>query len=443
MLTFFLHSMDFANGGVFRLYLLFISTALIVWLLRMVVSRRYKPWTEPHEITTAVIVPVVDEPVEIFEEVLRRIQAQQPDEFLVVINGPQNVVLEGVCERHGIDFLWTPIPGKRGAIALGVSAVTSEAVVIVDSDTLWTPDTLAELTKPLADPTVGGVTTRQHVFEPERTMWTRWADWIESVRTHYSTPAMSVMGTVGCLPGRTITFRREILERNMKRFLGERFLGVFLEISDDRTLTNYALKDGFKTVYQSTSVVYTDAPTNARTMVKQQYRWSKGSQYNTLRMLPWMLCNARFLALLFVADIILPFMLVSILVAWLYHALFLAERTNIFQPLLDQLGGGTQAVAIIVALIVVTSVVLCGLRFTRSLRDRMSHLLWIPVYMVLALVILVPIRVYGFMRMAHPEGWGTRVNAYSGAAAVSSMVLIPYLLAGSLMGGLVFMGIRT
>ena len=68
-----------------------------------------------------------------------------------------------------------------------------------------------------------------------------------------------------------------------------RFLGVFLEVSDDRTLTNLTLKQGYQTVYQSTSMVWTDAPTRLRKLAKQQLRWSRGSQYNTLRMLPWMI----------------------------------------------------------------------------------------------------------------------------------------------------------
>ncbi len=50
----------------------------------------------------------------------------------------------------------------------------------------------------------------------------------------------------------------------MHDFMTQKFLGVFLEVSDDRTLTNLTLKQGFRTVYQSTSLVYTDAPTQLR-----------------------------------------------------------------------------------------------------------------------------------------------------------------------------------
>ena len=95
-----------------------------------------------------------------------------------------------------------------------------------------------------ATPRVGGVTTRQRILEPERSWITRWADWLENTRALYSMPAQSALGQVGCLPGRTIAFRRRILMQVMDKFMTEKFLGVFLEVSDDRTLTNLTLKAG-------------------------------------------------------------------------------------------------------------------------------------------------------------------------------------------------------
>ncbi len=90
-------------------------------------------------------------------------------------------------------------------------------MLLVDSDTIWTPGTLSELIKPFIDPTVGGVTTRQRILDPGRSFLTRWADWLENVRALYSMPAQSVLGTIGCLPGRTIAFRRRVLEDSMAR----------------------------------------------------------------------------------------------------------------------------------------------------------------------------------------------------------------------------------
>jgi hyaluronan synthase len=303
------------------------------------------------------------------------------------------------------------VAGKRNAIRTGLELATGEVVVLVDSDTLWTPATLAELVKPFADPRVGGVTTRQRVLAQERNLLTRWADWLENSRALYAMPAQSVLGQVGCLPGRTIAFRRDILVRSMPAFLRERFLGVFLEISDDRTLTNSTLKQGYRTVYQSTSLVYTDAPTRIGKLVKQQYRWARGSQYNTLRMLPWMLRHAPLLAVFFVVDLLLPFLLLGTIGGWIYRHLT-GNGTNLYQGYLEAYGW-RQAVAAIVILSVAASSLSMAVRHLRHLQERPEDLPRLPVFVLLSTLLLMPIRLYGFFRMAHVGSWGTREHAYA------------------------------
>jgi hyaluronan synthase len=299
MLAFILQINAWLQTGRIFLFAFLMLLIWLLWLLRVTLASYYRPWQGSHQATTSVIVPVVDEPEDQFRSVLDRIIEQRPTEVIVIINGPRNAALEKICADVGVRWIWTEVPGKRNALRVGIGMATGDIAVLVDSDTIWTPETLCELVKPFRDPRVGGVTTRQRIFNPGRSILTRWADWLENVRNEYSMPAMSVLGTVGFLPGRTIAFRRHILVKCMDRFLTERFLGVHIEVSDDRALTNYTLMAGYKTVFQSTSLVYTDAPTKLGKLTKQQYRWARGSQYNTLRMLPWMLRHAPVLALLY------------------------------------------------------------------------------------------------------------------------------------------------
>jgi hyaluronan synthase len=316
---------------------------------------------------------------------------------------------------------------------------TGEIAVLVDSDTVWTPGTLRELIKPFRDPKVGGVTTRQRILDPKRTILTRWADWLENVRNEYSMPAMSVLGTVGCLPGRTIAFRRKILVECMPRFLHEKFLGVFLEVSDDRTLTNYALQAGYRTVYQSTSLVYTDAPTQLLKLARQQYRWSRGSQYNTLRMMPWMLTNAPILAVLYAADIVIPFVLVGTFFAWIY-SLVTGARAHLYGqlPLPDS---PPLAVAMILGLSAFMTVVSLSIRFGRHFGQRPTDLIYLPVFMVINTFLLMPIRVLGFFRMAHNAGWGTRSGGFAGQRHRNPKLILPYVLGGLMLATAVMIGV--
>ncbi|MFY0406573.1 glycosyltransferase family 2 protein [Solicola sp. PLA-1-18] len=418
------------QDGHLYLFCAFVLLTWLVWLAKVVLSRGYRPWTEPHETTTSVVIPVVDEPLDLFREVLQRIVDQEPTETIVVINGRRNPDLESVCEEFApaVQWTWTPVAGKRNAVMVGTEASVGDVVVLVDSDTVWTDGTLPELVKPFKDPTVGGVTTRQRILDPTRTFLTRWADWLENTRVLYAMPAQSRLGAVGCLPGRTIAFRRAVLVDSMRDFMEQKFLGVFMEVSDDRTLTNLALKRGYKTVYQSTSLVYTDAPTRLGKMMKQQLRWSRGSQYNTLRMLPWMLGHTPVLAFFFVSDIVMPFLLLAVVTAWVIRYVTHTGE-NLYAGLLD-LGPTEHAIPAIVVLTIVMSTLSMSLRQLRHIEERPVDLLLMPLYILFSSLFLMPLRMYGFLRLGHVGGWGTRADAYS-ADTETETPLEPHGLSGS------------
>lgn len=414
-------------AGYPELYLFAVYSVLIwgLWIVKVVMSRRYRPYTEPHRAGTSIIIPVVDEPLDLFRDVLQRIVDQKPDEIIVVINGKRNFALEEVCAEFAPAVQWvhTPIAGKRNAVKIGVERSKYEISVLVDSDTIWTPGCLEELIKPFKDPRVGGVTTRQRILEPERRWMTRWADWLENSRALYSMPAQSVVGQVGCLPGRTIAFRRDILVRVMPQFMSEKFLGVFLEVSDDRTLTNLTLKDGYRTVYQYTSLCYTDAPTKLPKLYKQQLRWARGSQYNTLRMLPWMLSHAPLLALFMVMDIVLPFLLAGVIGGWIYRSV-IGEGYNFYEPIVGDMGV-QMGIAWIIGLVVVSSVLSMAIRQLRHLSEKPTDFFRLPIFILASTAFLMPIRLIGFFRMAHVAGWGTRAGAYKKGDPITETDVTP------------------
>ena len=54
-------------GGYPELYLFAVYSLLIwgLWLTKLLISQRYRPFTEPHTARTSVIIPVVDEPLDL------------------------------------------------------------------------------------------------------------------------------------------------------------------------------------------------------------------------------------------------------------------------------------------------------------------------------------------------------------------------------------------
>ena len=67
----------------------------------------------------------------------------------------------------------------------------------------------------------------------------------------------------------------------------------------------------------------------------------------------------------------------------------------------------------IVAITMLLSALGMTIRQLRHIEERPRDLLWLPVYVLFSTVFLMPIRAYGFLRLGHVGGWGTRAAAYS------------------------------
>ena len=216
------------EGRAPTLFMAFFVYVWLVWGAKALAARRYRPSTaDPGRLTTSVLVPVYDESPALFRRVLESVTANQPTEVIAAVDGGDPRIA-ALAAEYCDEVLRLPKVGKRGAIAAGLRATDArtDVVVVLDSDTIWGPGTLAELLRPFADPRVGGVTPRQAVLEPGTNPVRRLADWIEDVRYHLTVPAQSVFGQVGCLAGRTIAYRRTAFEPAVEQLVKQTVLGV-------------------------------------------------------------------------------------------------------------------------------------------------------------------------------------------------------------------------
>ena len=418
MYTFILMLQDFFENANLHFFMVFFLFIFIRWGIVYVHAIRYKPYKYSGKMNffTSVLIPVVDEPLDLFENVLSNIAHQNPSEIIVVINGPKNEKLEECCFNFQKKLMksntifkcyYTPIAGKRNAIKVAMENVDprSDIAVLVDSDTIWTENTLVELLKPFAcDETIGGVTTRQKILEPERKLVTMFANLLEEIRAEGTMKAMSVTGKVGCLPGRTIAFRTSIMKDVMYDFMHETFMGFHKEVSDDRSLTNLTLQRGYKTVMQDTSVIYTDAPLEWKKFVRQQLRWSEGSQYNNLRMTPWMWKNAKLMFFIYWSDMIMPMLLISV-----YANMILCKVLNMMGYAIPTINY-TQSGWVILLFILLGCILSFGARNIKVMLNlKWYYTLMIPLFIGILTIIMVPVRLLGLMRCSDDMGWGTRV----------------------------------
>jgi hyaluronan synthase len=385
-------------------FMVFFVYVWLLWMAKAGLARRYRPSSaDPAGRTSTVIVPVYNESEELFRECLASIWANQPTELIVVVDGG-DPGLVSLASRYCDRVLELPKAGKRAAIAAGLAASDPETdiVLLVDSDTVWKPGVLEELLRPFDDPRVGGVTPRQAIFDADASPSRRLADWIEDLRYHLTIPAQSLFGQVGCLAGRTIAYRREALEPAVERLVEQRIFGVPVEVGDDRVLTSELLRNGWRTVYQSSALVLTDAPSDWRSFWKQQLRWGRSSQRETLLTLRWLWrCPAAFVC--FVSDIVTPFALFALVALSVGHVLHPGgtgiRSTPVTPEILLAYPG------------MVTSI---GVRQISHFRRTGSDLVRLPVFVLQLTLLMVPIRIIAFATMLH-QGWGTRTTSVRGS----------------------------
>jgi hyaluronan synthase len=333
--------------------------------------------------------------------VLASVVANHPTEVITVVDGGDPdlaAVAADFCTR----VIRMPKGGKRPAIATGLreSDPTTDVVVVLDSDTVWARDALRELLRPFADSRVGGVTPRQAIFDVGHDPVRRLADWMEDVRYHLTVPAQSLFGQVGCLAGRTIAYRRTAFEPAVDRLLRQTVFGVPQHVGDDRVLTNELLRGGWRTVYQSTALVHTDAPAGWLRFCRQQLRWGRSSQRETVLSLGWLWRRPVTFAC-FIADVATPFALFAVVALAVAHGVD-GDRGN---------GLPVPAELLLGYLGMLLSI---GIRQLGHVKRVPGDLRRLPLFVLQITFLMVPIRIGAFATMFH-QGWTSRPQQPAGA----------------------------
>jgi cellulose synthase/poly-beta-1,6-N-acetylglucosamine synthase-like glycosyltransferase len=259
----------------------------LVWGIKRAGAALYKPMPEgSYRSTMSVVTPVYAEDPATFGLALRSWDRNRPDEIIAVIDKRDKDcirVFQDFCKtRPWAKLIVTPKPGKRQALADGILEAKGEIVALADSDTIWDFKIKDKLLQPFSNPVIGGVTPRNHPVK-RQSLWEKMTDVFWDMRNYYDLPSQSAMGSVlTCLTGRTSLYRREILLPRLNEFLNEILLGKRKESGEDKCLTRLIQRDGWKTYYQSSAVVYSVAAPDFRTFITQRLRWTRNSHNSDL-----------------------------------------------------------------------------------------------------------------------------------------------------------------
>jgi len=246
--------------------------------------RSYKPADFCGAPSLTVIIPAYNEGAMVGKSVASVASANYPPgrlEIIVVDDGSTDdtwTYIERAAARypHLVSSIRFPENrGKRAALAEGFLRARGEVVVTIDSDSVIDGETLLAIAGPFRNPRVGAVAGKVVVYNRlsgviPRMLHVRFIlsfDFLRSVQSTY--------GTVYCCPGALSAYRTAVVRHVLPAWITQTFLGVECTYGEDRSLTNFILKDGYDSVYQNTAVVRTVAPESYRKLCRMYLRWDR------------------------------------------------------------------------------------------------------------------------------------------------------------------------
>ena len=381
----------------------------VVWLVRALLSWTTPPIESDFRTTTSVIVPSYHEDVEILMECLDTWREQDPSEIIIVLDTADTEAHARITALGDprIQALLFDHVGKRSALGVGIRAAQGEILVLVDSDTRWTPGLLENVQKPFVDPHVGGVSTQQNVYQRTSSLWRRIADWLVTLRYLDYVPAQGRFGAVACLSGRTAAYRESAIVPVVKDMEDEFFLGRRCIAGDDGRLTWLVLASGYRTVHQRSAKALSMFPSTFTAFVKQRVRWSRNSYrcYLTAAFKGW-LWRVPVITKITVLQILITPLTMGMTIAYLLLSRVDLTQVGILAP---------------VAWLILTR----GIRGISHLRRHPQEILLLPVVVLVVILIALPIKAFAFVTM-NKQGWLTRsAEAYGGDGQTSGTLEAP------------------
>ncbi|MEA2143711.1 MAG: hyaluronan synthase [Solirubrobacteraceae bacterium] len=280
--------------------------------------------------------------------------------------------------------------GKRAAMAAGIRRTSAEIVAFVDSDSVLEPDALGKLAQGFADERVGAVCGHADVLNVRESLLTR----MQAVRYFVAFKVIkaseSVFNAVTCCSGCFAAYRRRAIAPHLQDWEHQTFLGAPATFGDDRSLTNYVLRD-WRVTYEASAVSHTIVPATFKQFLVQQVRWKRSWTRESLVVGRFIWRKHPAAAVATYVGVILPLL-----------APIAAIRAMLYQPLIAGAGApflyvlGIYAVALIY-----------GLYY--ALRHGRYDTMWIwgVVFVFFYLVFLVW-QTYYAMLTANRTTWGTR-----------------------------------
>jgi peptidoglycan-N-acetylglucosamine deacetylase len=167
-----------------------------------------------------------------------------------------------------LTVLTKPNAGKAEALNFALQYLDEEVYVGIDADTVIASDAVSKLVRHFADERVGAVAGNAKVGNRVN-LWTRWQALEYITSQNFERRALDLFNVVTVVPGAIGAWRTAAVLHGGSYPINT--------VAEDADLTMNLLEQGYKVIYEDQALAFTEAPINAKGLMRQRFRWSFGT----------------------------------------------------------------------------------------------------------------------------------------------------------------------
>jgi cellulose synthase/poly-beta-1,6-N-acetylglucosamine synthase-like glycosyltransferase/peptidoglycan/xylan/chitin deacetylase (PgdA/CDA1 family)/spore germination protein YaaH len=252
------------------------SARLILIGIFAVIDRLRKPHSAAspgYNPRVAVLIPAYNEETVIVRTIRSVLNSDYKNLHVMVIDDGSSdrtaeVAREAYADEPCVQVLSKPNGGKAAALNYALDRLTEEIYVGIDADTVIATDAISKLIPHFEDARIGAMAGNAKVGNRVN-LWTRWQALEYITSQNFERRALDLFHVVTVVPGAIGAWRTAPVKA-----AGGYPLNT---VAEDADLTMNLLEQGYWVNYEDRSLAFTEAPIDAKGLMRQRFRWSFGT----------------------------------------------------------------------------------------------------------------------------------------------------------------------
>ena len=224
----------------------------------------------------AVLIPAYNEETVIVRTIRSVLNSDYKNLHVIVIDdGSTDSTAEMAREAYAaeiaagrVQVLCKPNGGKAAALNYALDRLTENIYVGIDADTVIAADAISKLIPHFEDVRIGAMAGNAKVGNRVN-LWTRWQALEYITSQNFERRALDLFHVVTVVPGAIGAWRTAPVKA-----AGGYPINT---VAEDADLTMNLLEQGFRVDYEDRSLAFTEAPIDAKGLMRQRFRWSFGT----------------------------------------------------------------------------------------------------------------------------------------------------------------------